>query len=40
MEKTNDCKDLRRYPDIKITIGGDDYVLTPDDYFLKVTVLG
>lgn len=34
-----DCDKLSELPDVTFTIGGKDYVLTPDDYVLKVTVL-
>jgi len=34
------CKDLDKLPNITITISGDDYVLTPDDYVFKASLLG
>ena len=37
---TIDCTNLNQYPDLTFTIGGDEYVLTPEFYILKLTVLG
>lgn len=37
---TIDCNNLNSYPDITFTIGGDNYVLSPEFYILKLTVLG
>jgi cathepsin D len=37
---TIDCNNLKSYPNINFVIGGDNYILTPDDYILKLTVLG
>lgn len=34
------CTDFSGYPNLVFTIGGDDYVLTPDDYILKITIMG
>ena len=37
---TIDCTKFDQYPDITFSIGGDNYTLTPEDYILKLTVLG
>jgi cathepsin D len=34
------CKDLDKLPDVTITISGDEYVLTPEDYVFKASVFG
>lgn len=34
------CKDLDKLPNVTITISGDEYVLTPEDYVFQATVLG
>jgi cathepsin D len=35
-----DCSNLSSLPNVSFVIGGDEYVLTPNDYVLKVTQLG
>lgn len=37
---TIDCTKFDQYPDITFSIGGDNYTLAPEDYILKLTVLG
>jgi cathepsin D len=34
------CNGIEKLPNITITLGQDDYVLTPQEYVMKVTVLG
>jgi len=34
------CKDVDKLPNISVFISGDEYVLTPDDYVFKVSLLG
>lgn len=40
LDQNPDCDKLDVYPDLKFVIGGDEYTLSPYDYYLKVTVLG
>jgi len=35
-----DCADVDKQPDLEFVIGGQSYVLTPNDYYLKVTQFG
>jgi len=34
------CKDIDNLPNITVTIGGEDYILTPNDYVLKAGMFG
>jgi len=34
------CKGIENLPNVIVNIGSDEFVLTPDDYILKVTALG
>lgn len=34
------CAGIENLPNVTVTIGGDDYVLTPEDYILKATLFG
>lgn len=34
------CNEIESLPNVSIFIGGDEYILTPDDYVMKVTIFG
>lgn len=38
--QTIDCSKIDTLPTLTFTIGGDDYVITPEELVLQVTVLG
>lgn len=35
-----DCSDIKNHPDVIFHIEGVEYLLTPEDYIVKITTLG